>query len=476
MAKQLDPIILNHFNNGGIADSPWSGLSNSMSELVGLDLHSTPGLVNVNQALAKESGANVTEFCKFSVAASDGKNYWFSSTSGKVWEESNGVYTMVHTTTPSAGTAYCTGAEEYNGFIYWATQSRLHKIPISGLPNWATAVEDFATLTNSAEYHPMLEVNGVLFIGDGKDVHQVDGTAFTASALDIKEPHVTKSLGQIGTDLLIGTEIAGTSGKAGIYRWDTYSISYLTFDPVPEDAVNAFLKADNFTYAQAGGAGNIYIFNGEKLELYYKIPGEYSSVKRSITHSDAVGMMNGQILFGFSNVIGNPANQGVYMIGRNSRNYRYVMDLSFPISERSGSDFVLSDIEIGSIIVRGFDVWVSWKRGSSYGVDKLDYNTKLNGAYMTSRYMVFDRPNLMTISEIITAYQSMPSSCDIDILTDVDYSGSFTLQTTTQDTDRNIKITDSARQEANIMMIKVLFTTSSNDAPTLESISVILDG
>lgn len=476
MSKQLEPIVMKNFNQGGLSDSDWSGIANSMAKIVGIDLHSVPGLVQAQQALVKESSTVITGLCKHSVAASDGNNYWFDSESGKVWKESSGTYTLVYTTSPAAGTAYCTGAYEYNNYIYWATQSRLHRIAVSGLSDWNANVSlNWATLTNGAIYHPMLEVNSILFIGDGKDVHQVDNTTFTASALDIKAPHVIKSLGQTSTDLLIGTEISGTTGRAGIYRWDTYSESYLSFDSVPEDAVNAFLMADNFVYVQAGKKGNIYSYNGESLDLYYKIPGTYSSTKYGLVHSGSVANFGGQILFGFSNGSGNPTEQGVYMIGRNSSKYPYVMDMPFPISERSGSDFVLSGIEIGAIITRGYDLWVAWKNGSTCGVDKLSYTTKLNGAYIESRYMIFDRSKLMTISDIILAYNSIPTNCSLTLHTKSNYAASFTAETITADTMRNT-YNNLIRRELNVLKVKVSFVTNSNDSPNLESISVILDG
>lgn len=83
---------------GGLADSRWSGIVGSVAESVGIDAHSTPGLMKVHQKLAKESATTITELCKASVACSDGSRLWFSSTSGKIWREVSGTYTLVYTT------------------------------------------------------------------------------------------------------------------------------------------------------------------------------------------------------------------------------------------------------------------------------------------------------------------------------------------------------------------------------------------
>ena len=86
-------------------------------------------------------------------------------------------------------------------------------------PNWATF-----TITDAA-FHPMIEQNLILFIGDGNYVAQVDAGVFTANALDIKTPLRIKSLGKIGTDILLGTFIAATVNKAIIFRWDTWALA-----------------------------------------------------------------------------------------------------------------------------------------------------------------------------------------------------------------------------------------------------------
>ncbi len=155
----MGKILLQSFNSGGVADSKYSGIKNSWARLIGWDLHSKPGLLQVNQKMTKDSGVVITEFCKNKIDCSNGIRYWFSSDSGKIWQEKAGTYTLVYTTAPATGSAGCTGGIEYQGFLYWATQSRLHRIPIdnskadgasawttNAVPNWAELNADQATI------------------------------------------------------------------------------------------------------------------------------------------------------------------------------------------------------------------------------------------------------------------------------------------------------------------------------------------
>lgn len=487
------PIPIQNFNQGGLADSKWSGVKYSLYRFIGWDPHSAPGLLRVAQKMAKHSGVTVTEFCKARLASTNGRNYWGSISSGKIWEmAADGTWTLVYTVAPSSGTAYILELREYQGYIYIITQSRIHRIKSSlalGASDWTTnialnwaemnldqtiggtgatvyslttGVNEGAThkqtftqgdklllesvrvkivtkgtgdytlvvhdasnnliaskvianaslavglnyfafsspvlltegavyhvhvyssvadgtldtstnndleaaqmtffTTSDPDFHPSYELNLVMYIGDKHYVHQINGDVFTANALDINIPLRVRSLGKMGVDLLIGTYVSDNVTKTQVYRWNSYSDSFTVSDVIDEVGVNAFLEADNFVYAHCGYSGNLYYYDGEKLNLYKKIPGDYSPTKKSIVDATSVGNLEGQILFGVSNVLGNPSDLGVYRIARNSMIYPYIMDIPYPISERASGEFVLSNIEIGGILVAGADVYAAWKR------------------------------------------------------------------------------------------------------------------
>lgn len=479
MAKKKvgNVIPIGNFNLGGLAASKWSGVESSFYKLTGWDLHSTPGLLKVAQKLTKDTSTTITALCRTCVSSSNGAQYWFSYTDGKIWERTSaGSWQLVHTTTPAAGTAGCLGAFEYQGYIYWATQSRLHRIAVSNADNnnWATdAVEDWATFSiTDTEFHPMVEQNLVLYIGDGNYVAQVDAGTFTANALDIKTPLRIKALGKIFTDLLIGTYVADGVTKAEIFRWNTWSVSFTNSDEIPEVGVNAFLQGDNFVLVQAGIRGNIYYYDGTKLERWKKIPGEYSSAKYGEVYPNAAASMGELMLFGFSNGAGNPCDQGVYQIGRHDRNYPWVLDMPYPISERSGGALVTSSIEIGALLAVGSDLYVSWKNGSTYGIDKLDYSNKLELAYLETVLISLDREKFSNFSKFVTTYASLPAGTGITMQYSKNYAD-YTDTTEVTDTDRKIVQAEEG-VEANSLQLKISPTVSSNDAPEIESAGVFL--
>ncbi len=158
-------ILLQAFNQGGLSDSKYSGIKNSFARMIGWDIHSKPGLLQVNQRMTKISGSTVDAFCKVAVDCTNGIRYWFSSTTGKIWQEKVGTWTLVYTTVPSTGAAGTLGAYEYEGFIYWATENWLHRIPINGTKAdgsaaWTSNVDlNWQALDQVATYNGTAEAN-----------------------------------------------------------------------------------------------------------------------------------------------------------------------------------------------------------------------------------------------------------------------------------------------------------------------------
>ena len=349
----------------GLSDSKFSGLEGSFYRLVGLDFHSKPGKIKIHQALAKDSGATVTDLCKVAITVSSGETFWFSYTSGKIWRRSTGgTWLLVHTTTAVAGGQGCLGAMEHDGFIYWATESRLHRIPITNiatLANWtANAVEDWATFANTdSEFHPMAIQFNALYIGDAHYVAKVSGAtgahAFEngSTILNLRSPHRIKCMTDYGIDILIGTFTHANVNECEILRWDAESETPTSRDKIDENGINAFIRDDNYMYVQAGRAGSIYYYNGALLIPYKIIPGDWSPTKTAQINPNAVATLLKRPVFGLSNIAGNPCLQGVYGFGNYSKDYAKILSLDFPIDN-------LENIEIGAILVVGSDLLVSW--------------------------------------------------------------------------------------------------------------------
>lgn len=354
----MNQIIFNNMNLGGLADSRYQGQKSAMAEMVGFDIHSEPGILKHNQKLTKESGVLVDDLVKCIVPCSDGNTYLFGSTNGKVWKRTSaGSYTLEVTASPAAGAVGIIDAWEYQGYIYYSMQSRLGRVAVGAPTAWSGRNDDWQTFANTdASYHPFQEVNGVLYVGDGKDLAQIDAGVYTANALDIATPFRIKSLGKILTDVLLGTYVTAYQVATEILRWNTWSESFSVSDEIPEIGINSFLKTDNFVLVNAGTKGNFYLYNGAQLDNFKRIPGDWTGTNEAHIFPNASTNKFGLPLFGLSNISGNPAKQGIYSLGGYDRNYPKVLNLEWFISNGR-----YSGVEIGAIEMVGSAMLTSWK-------------------------------------------------------------------------------------------------------------------
>mgnify|MGYP001223814111 CR=1 FL=1 len=142
---------------GGISEDRYKGIRGSFQFGYGLDIHSSNDVLRCQQKLKKDSGTTVTELILFFLATSNGRFLAFGDAGG-IYEKISGTWTKVYTDSNGR----ISGAEEYNGYIYWATSTNLSRIAIGGTfpgnvqHNWKTL--------ESAEWHTMKSIAALLMI------------------------------------------------------------------------------------------------------------------------------------------------------------------------------------------------------------------------------------------------------------------------------------------------------------------------
>jgi len=462
MTKSRDNSItlFNNVNLGGLSEGKYQGVEYSVAAIVGLDIHAEGGTFRCQQKLTDIDTSNIVDdFIKAKVECSDGASYMFGSTNGKVWRRTP-AGTLTQRTTIAAGVI---AAKEYNGYIYYATKNNLGRVavPSSGYVDWSANDDSWATFTKKDDFHPMKVLNLILYIGDGNLIAQVNGTTFTADALDIQTPHRIKALGNYETDLLFGTYINDNVHQSQIGRWNTWSPSYAVVDDVPETGINAFLEVDNIVLVSAGEYGRLYSYNGAKLTPERRVSGDYTETKCTV-HNEAVAVFKSIPLFALSQVSGNGVRYGIYSLNRTAPTYPIVSALEY-----IGTHGSEADVEYGAIINVPDGFLVSWKKGTDYGLDKYDATGKATG-YMISRRIMIDRMNKTEYANLSVAYEELPTGTSIKTYLARD-GGAYEEFETTVDTERKIITTDVDLSEMVFGDIKLELIPSSNDTPIIQS-------
>src|SRR5574337_222722 len=143
----------------GLADDAYKGVAGSFRFGYGLDIRSGSDTLKCNQALKKNSGSVVTDLILFFVPASNGKLYGFGDT-GRIYRKAvitdpwELVYTDPNGKITGAGEyTNNNGSGTYQPYLYWATETTLKRLPLSG--SWSSDVQVFGALNGDPSWHTM---------------------------------------------------------------------------------------------------------------------------------------------------------------------------------------------------------------------------------------------------------------------------------------------------------------------------------
>ncbi len=374
-------ITIDNFEAGMLIDSTIPA-TNGGQMFYGLDIHRENSILQVSQKLTKQTNV-FTDLVKWFVRDDNEATYkyWALGDTGNLYKCAtiDGTWAL-----DSNVGGHGNGLAVYNGERFYCTDTQL-------VGNKGT----IQTLDSDVNWHPMVVYNGCLFIGVGDNLSKLetDGV-FTSHAgklvpIDDLIPvgYNIKSLDIYGNRIVIGTW-RGTSlideADSIMFTWDGTSNTPDQSYYLQECGMNALISWENILLNFAGTAGNVYAFNNAFLDNTKQIPNVYPDVGDYVyVNPGSVAQHNGKILAGFSIGSGS-ALGGVYTLGRKTEDLPFAITLSHPIS--TGNTAVL----IGSVFAGGSNKFlVSWKDGTSYGVDCLDNSAKYAMGYMeTQKYEI----------------------------------------------------------------------------------------
>lgn len=503
-------VSLNYIQDGGIADSKYRGLRNSVASIVGLDIHSEPGLIQANQKLKKDSGDTIDDLCLAIVQCSDGNTYFFGSNNGKIWKRtSSGVYTL-----EAQVDGGVVNAIEYEGYIYYFTQAKIGRWKIGD--DWSSRVDSYKAFKNgNMSDHPAIVLNLVLYIGDGnliakireygRDSCDMEGpssmrtslnkpvegmyfydtttntiwtvtygswvntgsqsyTLFVDNELDLQKEFIITALKDHNYQLLIGTRRNGIS-NCGVFLWDTWSVSYSVEDKnVPANGVKCWLDIDNSSVAVCGDKGELYQFNGSNMTKFSRLPGKWYIGNSAIVYNNAAVNLLGKALFGVSNIANNPIKQGIYSYASYSPSYNTVLNLEYVLED-------LNNVKIGAITGYDDNIFVSWQDGNTYGISTIDKNNKYSGGYIESLVLAVDRDSVTKYGKVSVCYEQMPEGCDIEVYVSENRKAYRKIATKKDDLKQQIE-TEVGLSECSNVQYKIVFICSQNKTPIIDNIII----
>jgi len=145
-------------NLGGLSDSVYQGVANSVANIKNLDLHSENGIIKLKKKMTSVSGINVDGFYQAGVVTTGNVLYLFSD-DGHVCSRYGGSWSN-KTVISGAGDDGVYDAKEYDGYVYYSRERRLGRFPTN---SYSSKDDDWGTLVGDVFERPMCVVNEILY-------------------------------------------------------------------------------------------------------------------------------------------------------------------------------------------------------------------------------------------------------------------------------------------------------------------------
>lgn len=395
----LETLSIENFN-GGISPLASKGVRGAFAFGRGLNIRENNTL-KCNQALKKDSGTTVTDLILAMFKGSDGNVYGFGDT-GKIYRKVSGTWALAYTDADGKITGACEFKSTSNTWIIYATQTKLKKITLANAAGtWSGNITTIGTFTNgiSGDFHTMRVAIGVVIVNDGDVLAMYDyEDAFNATALRMSTGTKGKALLDRNDRVIVG----GRENDDGKFiTWDRTADSWNSKKSAQGPLVNAMGFLEAGVVAQVGTTGKLKYWNfGDTVPLT-TIPGTGSAYPGAVAEYNTlthIGMNGG-------------TKNGVYSIGRLDINNPRALNLEYVPSHGK-----LTGTEIGALCNDGTDLLVSWKDGSTYGVDIIDNSNKATAVYESLKLNMgkSNMDKLFRHVKILLA-EALPAGCSVSL-------------------------------------------------------------
>lgn len=251
---------------------------------------------------------------------------------------------------------------------------------------WVYGWESIDSYTISARRPALVGQNEVFYYAGSTRVQSITetvGSSFDPSsgatyteniaALDIPSNKVITALGELGIDLLVGTN------AREIYPWDRISPSFRMPLTIAEENITRIETSNNVAYIFAGYRGQIYRTSGSNMEAWRKLPDHLSGVFEPYFSWIDTEISDGNLLFSFSATENDGTAittlDGVWAVDIETGVLFHLTQLTYGAS--GGTTSVIAK-DILSNSPDGSGIFAGWDNGGTYGVDQGSSNPYSN--------------------------------------------------------------------------------------------------
>lgn len=389
MADQQNPSWLQDQFYGGFADGKFVGIPQSFQYAKGVEIRKNPKALTLAYASEKTTSTECDNLANAMITIKSTGDIIAFLNNGKILRRTAGAGSWVLVYTDSSARAIL-NAYEYNNYLYWFTSQYIHRVAIADIDAaWAgTVTENYKTFTNANTVaHPAIELNNKLYIGDGNLLAELDSLmTWTANKLTIFGDEYIRCVTFGGTMMRIFSNKSNNIDSGHKYYWNGTSAAYNERVPI-EQIVHAVVNKGGEDYVLAGMRPFLYLSSGYDLVDLKRIP-QVADNKKCFFSPNSMCFYDGLIVMAPADanttaVIG----RGAWTYGRENKNYPNSLNFDYPTSNDNATDV------IGCVHNAAGVLYMSWKNGSSYGIDAVNTSKYRATGELHSRALYGSRAN-----------------------------------------------------------------------------------
>lgn len=255
-----------------------------------------------------------------------------------------------------------------------------------------TFTEYFGILITDALFHPEIEMLNFMVIGNNNYLATWDTATYNPNRIVFAPGYKVRALAK-DDEFVVAACWRGdalTDVEDGrLYYWDGISPTFNFFKPITMGLPNAIYNLDNKLYGVYGSRGQLFM-GSEPFQNVHQVP-KLGSQKIMEVYPGAMTtwQRNLYIGFGASTDDSTSVEQGVYCWGNKYDALPEALTFAFGISTGTTQGTTL---KIGMVKGKGNSMYIGWRDGASYGVDKI-ITTDNSATAFSWESLIFDNGN-----------------------------------------------------------------------------------